>query len=196
MAKQQPQRKCLGCQQVFDKKQLLRFVASPAGELLFDLRQKLPGRGAYLCRDASCLGQAVRKKAFGRTLEALRRPVERDELVELLRGSLLRRFESLIGMARKAGQLRGGSSLVMQALDTKGAYALVVVAEDVSEGIGEKVVRKAAAAQVECVRIFDKVRLGALVGREQRSVLAFEAGGLADEILQELRTYRKVVGEL
>ncbi len=189
-----PQRSCLGCGEVFEKKSLLRFVASPGGELLPDLKQKLPGRGAYVCRDLLCLKQAVKKKGFVRTLKISALP----PLAELQQGvalHLLSRVESLIGVARKAGHVCGGSNLVMQSLERGGELALVICSEDISEGIGEKVRRKAANAGVPCEQLLTKARLGALVGRDERSVMAFARGGLAKEILQELRTYSKIVGE-
>lgn len=65
-----PMRKCLGCQQMLPKRDLIRVVRSPEGILSLDARGKKPGRGAYVCRNADCLKKAVRSKAIERSLEA------------------------------------------------------------------------------------------------------------------------------
>ncbi len=58
--KKVPLRMCAGCGQRKPKKELVRVVRSPEGEISLDLTGRKPGRGAYLCRDAACL-KAARK---------------------------------------------------------------------------------------------------------------------------------------
>ncbi|WEK56149.1 MAG: YlxR family protein [Candidatus Cohnella colombiensis] len=65
-----PQRKCVACQQMMAKKELIRIVRSPAGETTIDLTGKKPGRGAYLCGKVSCFKLAKKSKAFDRALKA------------------------------------------------------------------------------------------------------------------------------
>ncbi len=67
--KKQPQRKCLGCGLMKDKKSLLRVVRSPEGEINLDLTGKANGRGAYVCPAAECIKKAVKSKALERALE-------------------------------------------------------------------------------------------------------------------------------
>ena len=55
-----PMRMCTGCGQMKPKKELVRVVKSPEGEISLDLTGKKPGRGAYVCRSAECL-KAARK---------------------------------------------------------------------------------------------------------------------------------------
>lgn len=50
-----PMRMCLGCSQMKPKKELVRVVKSPEGEISIDLTGKKSGRGAYICRNAECL---------------------------------------------------------------------------------------------------------------------------------------------
>lgn len=74
-----PMRKCTGCGEMFDKKQLVRVVKAPdvkdengevlqQGEISVDLTGKKPGRGAYVCRSVKCLAAARKarrlEKAF------------------------------------------------------------------------------------------------------------------------------------
>ncbi len=55
-----PMRMCTGCGEMKPKKELVRVVKSPEGEVFLDLTGKKPGRGAYVCRSAECL-KAARK---------------------------------------------------------------------------------------------------------------------------------------
>jgi uncharacterized protein len=70
-----PQRKCVACQQMMPKKELIRIVRSPQGDIQIDLNGKKPGRGAYLCGKVSCFKLAKKSKAFER---ALKTPVGAD----------------------------------------------------------------------------------------------------------------------
>lgn len=65
-----PQRMCVGCREMKDKKSLLRVVRSPEGEISLDPRGKKPGRGAYVCPDPACLKKARKSRALERVLEA------------------------------------------------------------------------------------------------------------------------------
>lgn len=68
MQRKIPMRQCLGCREMKPKRELVRVVRSPEGELSVDLRGKLPGRGAYVCHNAQCLRQALRSHALERSL--------------------------------------------------------------------------------------------------------------------------------
>ena len=52
MPKTVPLRQCIGCREQKPKTELIRVVRSPEGELSIDLRGRVPGRGAYLCRSS------------------------------------------------------------------------------------------------------------------------------------------------
>ena len=69
MQKKIPQRQCLGCREMKPKRELLRVVRSPEGEVTLDSKGKAPGRGAYVCPNAECLKRAVKSKALSRALE-------------------------------------------------------------------------------------------------------------------------------
>lgn len=61
-----PQRQCVGCRTMHDKRDLIRVVKSPEGEISLDARGKKPGRGAYLCKSTECLAKARKTKALER----------------------------------------------------------------------------------------------------------------------------------
>ena len=69
MAKKVPMRMCVGCREMKPKKELLRIVRSPEGEVSLDFRGKKPGRGAYLCRDTACLKKVMKSRAVERSLD-------------------------------------------------------------------------------------------------------------------------------
>ena len=59
-----PMRKCTGCNEMKPKKELVRVVRSPEGEVSLDLTGKKPGRGANVCRSSECLAKAIKAKRF------------------------------------------------------------------------------------------------------------------------------------
>lgn len=61
-----PMRMCTGCGEMKAKKELVRVVKSPEGEISLDLTGKKPGRGAYVCKDAECLKKARKARRFER----------------------------------------------------------------------------------------------------------------------------------
>ena len=66
MPKKIPQRQCLGCREMKAKRELIRIVRSPEGEIALDFNGKKPGRGAYLCSDPQCLKRIRKSKALER----------------------------------------------------------------------------------------------------------------------------------
>lgn len=64
-----PQRMCVGCRQMKNKKELVRIVRTPQGDIEIDRTGKRAGRGAYLCPAQECLDQAVKGKRLQKALE-------------------------------------------------------------------------------------------------------------------------------
>ena len=64
-----PQRQCVGCRTMKDKKALVRIVKTPEGEICVDATGKKSGRGAYICPDAQCLQKARKSRALERAFE-------------------------------------------------------------------------------------------------------------------------------
>ena len=69
MQKKIPMRQCVGCREMKAKKELVRVVRSPEGEISLDFRGKAPGRGAYVCPQAECLRRAIKSRALERGLD-------------------------------------------------------------------------------------------------------------------------------
>ncbi|WP_168122213.1 YlxR family protein [Paenibacillus sp. HB172176] len=64
-----PLRKCVACQEMKPKKELIRVVRTPSEEIQIDLTGKKAGRGAYLCGNVSCFKLAKKSKALDRALK-------------------------------------------------------------------------------------------------------------------------------
>ena len=67
--KKKPQRMCTGCAEMKDKSSLLRVVLTPEGQILFDRKGKVSGRGAYVCKNAECLKKAIKTRRLERNLK-------------------------------------------------------------------------------------------------------------------------------
>ena len=69
MQKKIPMRQCLGCREMKPKKELVRIVRSPEGDIDLDVKGKASGRGAYICPNADCLKKAIKAKAIEKAFE-------------------------------------------------------------------------------------------------------------------------------
>ncbi len=68
--KKPPVRTCLGCGEPKEKRELIRIVRTPEGEISVDPTGKKSGRGAYICPNAECLKMARRAKRLERAFSA------------------------------------------------------------------------------------------------------------------------------
>ena len=64
-----PERRCTGCGESFPKRDLIRVVRTPEGEVTIDFTGKKSGRGAYICRDIKCLRRARKSKRIDKNLD-------------------------------------------------------------------------------------------------------------------------------
>lgn len=77
-----PLRKCVACQEMMSKKQLIRVVKTPEDTVLIDLTGKKSGRGAYLCGKLSCFKLAHKSKALDRALKHHVQPEIYEQLAQ------------------------------------------------------------------------------------------------------------------
>lgn len=82
-----PLRRCTGCNEQKSKKELVRVVRSPQGEIALDRVGKMPGRGAYLCPSAQCLAKARKAKRLERALEAQIPPEVYERIEQEIEGA-------------------------------------------------------------------------------------------------------------
>ena len=79
-----PLRKCIGCGEMKDKRELVRIVRNKEGGISVDLTGKKPGRGAYICKSIECLNKAQKAKRLERAFSAAIAP----EIYDALRSEL------------------------------------------------------------------------------------------------------------
>jgi predicted RNA-binding protein YlxR (DUF448 family) len=77
-------RQCIACRQLFPRCRLLRVTCNRENAFSLDDRPPLQGRSAYVCRNVTCLAEAIKAKKFQRTLK---RAIP-DAIVEILNDQL------------------------------------------------------------------------------------------------------------
>src|SRR5215218_5563745 len=100
------QRMCAVTRQVRPIDELIRFVVSPSGEVVPDLKRKLPGRGLWLSASRRAVAEAVRRHQFSRGFKReVRAPASLPTDTEAL---LARSAIDALAIAAKAGQALSG----------------------------------------------------------------------------------------
>ncbi len=69
MNKKIPMRQCVGCGQMKAKRELMRVLKTTEGPIVLDVTGRKNGRGAYLCKQLSCLQQARKNKGLERSFK-------------------------------------------------------------------------------------------------------------------------------
>lgn len=86
MVKKIPERKCMGCADKFPKKELLRIVRTPEGEISVDITGKKNGRGVYICKNPECFKKVRKGDKLSRSLEVKVSDAVYDEISGMLNG--------------------------------------------------------------------------------------------------------------
>lgn len=172
-------RTCIVTRQAKAPAALIRFVVGPDGAVVPDLKQTLPGRGAWVSATRAALALAVKRKAFAR---AFRKPVSVASGLADDLGALLRR-EALQGLslANKAGAVLAGFGKVEGACASGNVAALIHAREAGEDGIrkiGQALRRANAGADpsVTTIRDFEAEELDLALGRAHVIHAALVAG--------------------
>jgi len=185
----EPQRSCVGCRATRNKGDLLRFVLAPDRILVPDLQARLPGRGAYTCLNRSCLMNAAQKNLISRAFKGEVKFDGPERLIDHVIELMEKRIGSYLALANKAGKVTSGSDMVMDMIRKRKA-GYVFVATDISPEIRVKIVDLSKRYEVPHVAIFEKDRLGVLIGKGLRSAAAIEKSGFINTIDKEIEKYR------
>ena len=171
-----PQRQCVGCREMKDKRALIRAVKSPQGEVSLDFTGKKPGRGAYVCPNSECLKRArwTRPSPRASTKKWKRRWQTVDKLL------------NLIGLAKKAGKLEVGEEPVGAAARSKHAR-LILIASDAADNTRRRALHFGEAGECICLEIPPtKEDLGRALGRTSCALLALTDIGFAEAVAKKL----------
>lgn len=189
-------RLCIATREERPPEELIRFVAGPDGAVVPDLARRLPGRGVWVTARRDVLEQAVKSKAFARSLK---RPVNvGSDLADAVDRLLVRRALDALSLANKAGQVACGFDQV-DALVSRNDAAALIHGSDAAAGGRQKLDRKFEAIQrdlgktaqiVDCLTI---QQMSLATGRSNVVHAAVIQGGAAKHFIKEaerLRRYR------
>ena len=124
---------CAVTRQVRPIDELIRFVVSPQGEVVPDLKRKLPGRGLWVSASRQAVAEAVRRNHFGK---GFKRDVRATAtLAADTEALLVRSVIEALAIAAKAGQVVSGFSKVEGALAQRQAQALIHAGDGAADGI-------------------------------------------------------------
>jgi predicted RNA-binding protein YlxR (DUF448 family) len=125
-------RMCAVTRQVRPVEELIRFVVSPDGEVMADVKRKLPGRGLWVSASHRAVAEAVRRNQFGK---GFRRELRvGPALVADTEALLVRGVAEALAMAAKAGQVVAGFSKVEAALGQRQAHTRIEALIHASDG--------------------------------------------------------------
>lgn len=130
--KNEIERRCALTHEVKPAAELIRFVVGPDGVLVPDTDARAEGRGVWVSLGEKLVAEAVKKKAFAKSLKT--NVAVPEDLPALTRQRLEQRFVNSLQMARKAGQLLTGAMKVKAALETGEAIALVTATDAADDG--------------------------------------------------------------
>jgi uncharacterized protein len=148
-----------------------------------DLWAKAPGRGVWLCPLVTCLGKAIKRRAFGRGLEDPGLFVPDDGfLATQLREGLRSRLLQRLALARRAGAVIAGESRVAQAVKA-GRGQLLILAEDLSDASRQKQEKNADRKGITVVKPgMGGAELGKCVGRDFAGIVLVDGKPFAGEL--------------
>jgi predicted RNA-binding protein YlxR (DUF448 family) len=178
-------RRCIVTRQALEKPAMIRFVIDPDGQVVPDLKERLPGRGLWVTASRAAIDQAVARHAFSK---AAKQPVKAapglaERVAELAR----RELAELLGLARKSGQLVAGFDKVEAALRA-GRVRVLVAAKDGAADGREKLARLAGSG-VEICAPLTAAELAQALGRERAVHAAIKPGGIAEKTIIAARRF-------
>jgi uncharacterized protein len=163
-----PERLCVVSRQSRPPSDLIRFVAGPDGVLVPDLKHKLPGRGVWVTATATVVGEAVRRKAFGRGLKA---PVVVPATLAADIDRLLARDAlQALSFTKKAGEAITGFAKVEKAIADGRVLAVLHATDAAQDGVRklDQALRRQAGAvgegAVTVIKTFEGADLDLALG--------------------------------
>ncbi|MGE5173338.1 MAG: DUF448 domain-containing protein [Betaproteobacteria bacterium] len=188
--KRQPERTCVGCRNVLTKDEVVRIVAGPDG-VLIDYREKLPGRGAYVCPKQECIANALAKETLAKALRLKARPPSVELLASHLAAAIKEKIRSLLSISMKAGKIAAGYSAVNDALE-KGRVKLLLFASDISDGTRDKI-ESQSFESFHRATLFTRDEFGSMLNRELIGVVGILDQGLADALWNETQRLKGLI---
>jgi uncharacterized protein len=173
--------------------ELIRFVVSPQGEVVPDLKRKLPGRGLWVSASRQTVAEAVRRHQFSK---GFKRDVRvAPALAADTENLLIRSVIDALAMAAKAGQVVAGFGKVEDALSQGQAQALIHASDGAADGIRklDAIARQNAGIndesnQIPVVTALTSEQLDLALGRSNVVHAALLAGPASKTFLSRSQT--------
>ncbi len=183
----EPLRRCLVSGEQKPKNELLRFVVGPGETVVFDVAERLPGRGLWLKAERDMIDTAASKRLFSKA--ARQSVMTPDDLVTLVAAGLKRRCLDRLGLARRAGLVAVGFEKVRAQVGT-GQTVLILEAADGAADGRRKIMGLAPDALV--IDAFTGEELGQALGRDHAVHVSLRADRLTDTLMVEAKRYTGV----
>jgi predicted RNA-binding protein YlxR (DUF448 family) len=188
------ERLCIVTREVRPVAEMIRFVVGPDGQVVPDLKRRLPGRGVWVTASRAAVADAAGRRAFARGFKAdVQVPLDLAGTVEAL---IERSALDALSIVRKAGRVVTGFARVENALADEAVTALVHAADAGREGA-----RKIAAAArrhlgekadgLAVVEAFAAAQLDLALGRPNVVHAALLAGPASDGFLARYRSLER-----
>jgi uncharacterized protein len=180
-------RTCIATREAKPVDELLRFVVSPQGEVVPDLKAVLPGRGVWVTATAEAVKLALQRRAFTR---GFKRDVEvPPDLAAKVENLLLDRAREALALANKAGAVVTGFGKVESAIAGRPLALLhaVVAGEDGVEKLDRRY-RAVAGDDALILRVFTGVEMDLALGRSNVVHAALDRGPAARACLNRIRS--------
>ncbi|MAU41498.1 MAG: DNA-binding protein [Kordiimonas sp.] len=201
-------RRCIVSRESYPAYKMVRFVLSPDGDLVPDLRGRLPGRGCWVEARRERVDEAVRKKLFNRFAAKVAQTRQRDDraqdiddvggdiapgskltltipegLSDSVERMLRQRCLELLGLVRQSGQMVMGFEKVRSALQATMAPVLLTASDGADDG------RRKLCQGIENLRVIDiftRTELSQALGRENAVHIALTSGHATNRFIHEL----------
>jgi len=186
-------RMCAVSREVRPIDELIRFVVSPQGEVIPDLKRKLPGRGLWVAASRRTVAEAVRRHQFSKGFKrdvrvAATLPADTEAL-------LVRSATEALAMAAKAGQVVSGFAKVEGLLEQGKAEALIHASDGAADGIrkldaiaGQRSRNIGESPVLAIVTVLTSAELDLALGRSNVIHAALLAGPASKTFLSRCQT--------
>lgn len=180
MKDKNPIRTCIATREEHPQEALLRFAISPDGEVVFDVKGNLPGRGMWLKPQKALLEEACKKNLFAKSAKEKLKIA--PNLAEMVEQQLEARALAMLGRAWRAGQMVSGFEKVSAMLKS-GDAGLLIHAADAGEDGNKKL--KGLAEDTPIVHFSSREKLGEVLQKANPVHLSLKKGEICD-VFQEL----------
>ena len=175
-------KRCIYTNRTLPPYQLIRFAVSPAGDLVPDIKEKLPGTGFWVTAQSDILERARLENTF--SIAARRSVTVPDDLTARIVGLLDKGCMELLGLARRSGAAVAGFERVRKVIERKRAI-LLIEALDATLGARRKMYR--VSGRMDKVSCWTSTALGAVFGKEKVVHVALTSTGIVERLNAELR---------